>query len=97
LSTIFSKPITSNLALRNQNLRGKLLSAKLGQLLSIRYASVVPGFFGVCGKFHDLDELETEINAHLYAYSLMAPDNVSGGSLSTRAARKGLAGVSRQR
>ena len=51
----------------------------------------------MCRKFHDLDELETEINAHLYAYSLMAPDNVSGGSLSTRAARKGLAGVSRQR
>jgi hypothetical protein len=51
----------------------------------------------VCRKFHDLDEVETEINAYLYAYSLMAPDNVSGGSVPTRAARKGLAGVSRQR
>jgi hypothetical protein len=61
------------LELRNQNLHGRLVRAKPGQLLSIRYASVVPGFLNAYRKFLDLDELETEIKAHLYLYSLMAP------------------------
>jgi hypothetical protein len=47
--------------------------AELGELLSIRYSGVIPGFYNAYMTFFGLDELETIIKAHLCLYGLMAP------------------------
>jgi hypothetical protein len=44
-----------------------------GELLIIRYRAAVPGYFSGYLEFFDLDQLERDIIAHLYLYSLMAP------------------------
>jgi hypothetical protein len=61
------------LELRGRTLRGPIDSVQPGEFLRIRYANVVPGFFGAYRTFHGLDELETMIKAHLCLYGLMAP------------------------
>ena len=49
-----------------------------GELLFIRYAAAVPGYFSGYREFFDLDQLERAVQAHLYLYSLMAPDVEDG-------------------
>jgi hypothetical protein len=53
-------------------LRGSLSNGKAGEYLHIRYANVVPGFFNAYRTFHNLQELEAMVKAHLYLYGLMA-------------------------
>jgi hypothetical protein len=69
----FEGRFTPFLALRGRTLRGRADNAQPGEFLQIRYAGVVPGFFGAYMTYHGLDELETMIKAHLCLYGLMAP------------------------
>ena len=62
-----------HLGLRNRHSRGRLDKARAGEFLFIGYQHIVPGFGNAYWTFHDLEELEAMIKAHLYFYSLMAP------------------------
>jgi hypothetical protein len=61
------------LELRSNKLRGRPTRVEPGELLFIRYYSVVPGFSNGYWRFLSLDDLETAIKAHLCLYRLMAP------------------------
>jgi hypothetical protein len=61
------------LQLRSRTLRGWLANADPWEFMHIKYAGCVPGFYQAYQAFFSLDELEIEIKANLYLYSLMAP------------------------
>jgi hypothetical protein len=67
-----------SLELRGRHLTGSLAKAKSGEFLIFRYPAVVPGYYTGYREFSDLDQLEREIQAHLYLYGLMA-SVVEGG------------------
>jgi hypothetical protein len=56
-----------NVALRHSE------NAESGELLTIRYQGIIPGFYNAYLTYLNLDELETIIKAHLCLYGLMAP------------------------
>jgi hypothetical protein len=69
----FQGNLTPYLEVRARTSRGRVDNLKLGESLQIRYAAIVPGFYGAYRVFHTLDQLETLIKAHLCLYHLMAP------------------------
>lgn len=59
------------LQLRHQNFNGSLKNAKPGEVLVIKYESIVPGFFNAYRCFKSLQELAAIIKAHVSLYRLM--------------------------
>jgi len=60
------------LEIRSRRLR-TLSKVKSGQFILLQYSRTVPGFCTSYWTFHDLDELERVIKAHVCLYRLMAP------------------------
>jgi hypothetical protein len=69
----FQGHLTPYLEVRARTSKGRIDNLKFGESMQIRYATIVPGFYGAYRVFHTLDQLETLIKAHLCFYYLMAP------------------------